>query len=167
MLLLAMAVCCTINLSAQSIYFDYTNDTNAAYNLSDVRKITFDADLMNLHLQDGSVFSWNVSTIGFYQYDQSSVNVENVLQNANAWDLKLFPNPTADELQLSYKLPKEDKIQITIFDLNGKVVFEKNCGTQNAGENQELLDLRTIPAGAYICRISGANNQISKQILKK
>jgi len=56
----------TTELNAQSIHFNYTDGTNASYNLEDVRKITFDADVMNLHLWDGSVYSWNVSTIGYY-----------------------------------------------------------------------------------------------------
>ena len=65
-LLLGLA---SISSKAQSIYFNYSNGTNAAYNLTDVRKITFVADEMNLQLFDGSVYSWNVSSIGHYQYD--------------------------------------------------------------------------------------------------
>ncbi len=42
---------------AQSIYFNYTDGTNAAYNLADIRKITFDVDLMQLHMNDGSIYS--------------------------------------------------------------------------------------------------------------
>ncbi len=165
--LLGLALLFSVGLEAQSIHFNYTNGTNASYNLQDVRKITFTADVMNLHLQDGTIYSWNVSTIGHYQYDANSVNVEPVLDEVNNWNLQLYPNPTKDEVQLKYNLPKEDKINISLYDLTGKLVLEKNAGSKNAGENQDNLDLRQLAAGTYICRISGERNSISKQIIKQ
>jgi hypothetical protein len=158
MFLLALALLFSAVLEAQSVYFSYTNGTGAAYNLQDVRKITFTADVMNLHLQDGTIYSWNVSTIGHYKY------VEPILDN---WNLQLYPNPTKDQVQLKYNLPKEDKINISLYDLTGKLVLEKNAGSKNAGENQDNLDLRQLAAGNYICRISGERNSISKQIIKQ
>ena len=53
--------------NAQSIHFNFIDGTNTSYNLEDLRKITFDADVMNLHMLDGSLYAWNVSTIGHYQ----------------------------------------------------------------------------------------------------
>ena len=165
--ILGLALLFSAGLKAQSIHFSYTNGTGAAYNLQDVRKITFTADLMNLHLQDGTISSWNVSTIGYYDYNANSVNVEPILDEVNNWNLQLFPNPTKDEIQLKYNLSKEEKMQIALYDLTGKLILEKDAGTKNAGENQDNLDLRQLPAGTYICRISGKSNSISKQIIKK
>ena len=138
---------------AQSIYFKYTDGTNAAYNLSDIRKITFNVDLMQLHMNDGSIYSRNVSTIGHYQYNQNSVNVENLLSDLNDWNLQVFPNPTSGELNLRYSLPK--------------LILEQVAGDKLSGENQDKLDLCQIATGTYICRISGTKNSISKQIIKK
>jgi hypothetical protein len=166
-IMLALALLFSAGLEAQSIHFSYTNGTGAAYNLQDVRKITFTADLMNLHLQDGTITSWNVSTIGYYDYNAYSVNVEPILDEVNNWNLQLFPNPTKDEIQLKYNLSKDDKIQIALYELTGKLILEKNFGTKNAGENQDNLDLRQLAAGTYICRIRGERNSISKQIIKQ
>ena len=87
---------------AQSIHFNYTDGTNASYNLEDVRKITFDADVMNLHLLDGSVYAWNVSTIGHYEYDETSLNLNEWISAANAWEVSVYPNPTSTDLQLGF-----------------------------------------------------------------
>lgn len=167
LLILSLALFCASFSQAQSIYFNYTDGSNAAYNLADIRKITFDVDLMQLHMNDGSIFSRNVSTIDNYQYSESIVNTENLLRDLNDWKLQLFPNPTADALNLRYYLPKDDKINISIFDLQGKLILEKVAGEKLSGENQDILDLRQIAAGTYICRISGKSNSISKQIIKK
>jgi hypothetical protein len=164
--LLGIAMLFTVGLRAQSIHFNYTNGTNASYNLEDVRKITFDADLMNLHLLDGSVYAWNVSTIGHYQYDESSLNVQEWLSTANAWELVIFPNPTSTNLNVRYNLPKEDKITIALFDIQGKLILQKSLGKQVSGEHQETLDLNSTPQGTYVCRITGQQNKITKTVIK-
>ena len=167
LLMLLLALFCATFSHAQSIYFNYSDVTNAAYNLANIRKITFDVDLMQLHMNDGSIFSRNVSTIGYYQYSESSVNVENLLADLNDRKLQVFPNPTADALNRRCHLPKDDKISISIFDLQGKMILEQVVGEKLSGENQDIIDLRQIAAGTYICRISGKSNSISKQIIKR
>jgi hypothetical protein len=164
--LLGITLLCTVGLRAQSIHFNYTDGTYASYNLEDVRKITFDADLMNLHLWDGSVYAWNVSTIGYYEYDESSLNVQEWLSSANAWEFVIFPNPTSTTLNVRYNLPKEDEITIALLDMQGKLIQQKNLGKQVSGEHQEILDLTSIPQGTYVCRISGQQNTITKPVIK-
>ncbi len=157
---------CTASM-AQSIHFNYTDGTNASYNLQDVRKITFDADVMNLHLLDGSVYAWNVSSIGFYEYDESSVNIEDWLNQANAWDVAVYPNPTSTLLNVQFNLPKEDKIRVGLYDVQGKLVLEKSLGNSTAGEHKEMFDLTHLPNGTYVCRISGQQHSITKKVFKQ
>ena len=163
-LLLGLA---SISSKAQSMYFNYTNGTNAAYNLADVRKITFVDDEMNLQLFDGSVYSWNVSSIGHYQYDENSIGIDELLNKANAWQVIVFPNPATNLLNVRYNLPTEDQILISVFDLQGKLLFEINKGNKAKGEHEETLDLSALPAGQYVCCISGRTNTISKNIIKQ
>lgn len=151
---------------AQSIYFHYTDGTNASYNLEDVRKITFDADVMNLHLWDGSLYAWNVSTIGYYQYDESSLDIQELLSNANAWEVDIFPNPTSAILNVSFNLPQSDEISIGLYDLQGKLILAKNLGKKETGSYQEVIDLTNVPKGTYVCRISGQQNTITKTVIK-
>ena len=152
---------------AQSIYFNYTNGTEASYALADVRKITFDDDVMNLHFIDGSLYSWNVSTIGYYQYDESQVNVQEWLNQANAWELSDYPNPTEARLNLQFKVPEADDFSLSLMDAQGKLILEKKLGTLSTGVHHESLDLEPLPQGMYICRIAGRQHTITKQIVKK
>ena len=157
----------SISIKAQSIYFNYTDGTDAAYNLADVRKITFVADEMNLLLLDGSVYSWNVSSIGNYQFDENSLGVDELLNKANAWQVSVFPNPATNLLNVKYNLPAEDKILISLFDLQGKLLLEVNKSNRTKGEHEEILDISKFPAGQYVFRISGQTNTIFKNIIKQ
>jgi hypothetical protein len=151
---------------AQSIQFNYTDGTNTSYNLEDVRKITFDNDVMNLHLLDGSIYSWNVSTIGYYQYDESSLNIQEWLNNKNEWELTLFPNPTSSVLNVSFNLPESDEVSIELYDMKGKLILTKNLGKKETGAHQEVLNLTIVPKGTYVCRLAGQKNTIKKQLIK-
>lgn len=151
---------------AQSIHFNYTDGTNASYNLEDVHKITFDADVMNLHLWDGSLYSWNVSTIGYYQYDETSLNLQEWLNSANAWEVSVYPNPTSSTLNVSFNLPQADIVSIALYDIHGKLILTKNLGKKETGAQQEIIDLTNVPQGKYVCRISGQQNSITKQLIK-
>ena len=152
---------------AQSIHFNYTDGTNATYNLEDVRKITFDADVMNLHLWDGSVYAWNLSTIGYFKYNETSLNLNEWISAANAWELSVFPNPTSTDLHVRFNLPQEDEIYIALYDMQGKLILEKKMGNKISGEHQETLDLHRLPQGTYVCRITGKQNSITKKVIKQ
>jgi len=152
---------------AQSIHFNYTDGTDASYNLVDVRKITFNADEMNLHLWDGSLYAWNVSTIGYYTYDPSSLDVENLLKEANAWEVNVYPNPISSTLTIRFHLPQAEEVSIALHDMQGKLLVEKNLGLRKPGEQQEFLDLTGLAHGTYVCKISGQQQTITKQIIKR
>ncbi|MBU3659610.1 MAG: T9SS type A sorting domain-containing protein [Flavobacteriales bacterium] len=165
LLLVMLLLLCRFN-HAQNIQFNYTNGSSVSYNLEDVRKITFDADVMNLFLWDGSVFSWNVNTIDNFNYEESYSNIQELLNNANAWNLNVCPNPTNSILNINFNLPKADEVLIGLYDIDGKPILEKDFGNKVAGEYQEILDLTNIPNGTYICRISGTRNIITKKVIK-
>ena len=156
----------TISFS-QKIHFNYRDSTKSSYTLKDLRKITFEGDVMNLHLLDGSLYAWNVSTIGHYDYEETTLNTQVLLDKANAWNLSVFPNPTSTILNVSFNLPKADEMSITLYDLHGKVVLDKPLGKIAIGKHQEVLNISTLTNGVYICHISGGNNSITKQIIKK
>jgi len=167
LLLFFAIVAFSTSVKSQSVYFNYTDGTDATYNLADVRKITFAADEMNLLLLDGSVYSWNVSSIGNYQFDENPLGVDELLEKVNTWQVTVFPNPATNLLNVKYNLPTEDNISISVFDLQGKLLLEVNKGIRTKGEHEEILDISILPAGQYLCRISGQTNTISKNIIKQ
>ncbi len=149
---------------AQSIHFNYTDGTNASYDLEDIHKITFDSDVMNLHLWDDTIYTWNISSIDHYQYGETPVNIQDWFNSVNAWEVSIFPNPASTDLYIQFNLQKEDDISISLFDMQGKLILENSC-RQASGANQEVININHIPRGTYFCRISGRQKSISKQVI--
>lgn len=154
--------------TGQSIYFNFSNGTSSSYNLIDVEKITFDQDVMQLHLLDGSLFSWNVSSISHYEYDENIVgNAGELLNEINSFNLKIYPNPVSEFLNLSYHLSKVDALQFEIYDLNGRLCTEKNVGPKTLGEHQEEIFIGYLPSGSYLLKVKGREWTITKKIIKE
>jgi hypothetical protein len=155
----------SFGISAQSINFNYSDGTNASYNVSDVEKITFTDDVMNLHLLNGSVYTWNVSTITKYKYSVYSLNVEQPIKNS--WQVFVYPNPATSSINFQFNLPSEDDVKLKLYDLQGKLILEKNFGKLNAGEFLESIDLINVSPGTYICKITGNQYSLTKKVVKQ
>jgi len=153
-------------LVSQSIYFNYSDGTSNNYNLTDVRKIIFNNDVMQLHLNDGSTFNWNVSTINHYEYSQNT-GIEQILDFVNFHDVKVYPNPLNKLLNVSYNLPISDKVLLEICDYTGKLLIRKDLGTVNKGNHIHQLNTTKLSSGIYILTIKGKRSSISKKIIKK
>lgn len=147
---------------SQSIYFNYTDGSQSSYELKDVHKITFDDDIMNLYLLDGTLYSWNVYDIDHYKYKESEeVSVKDVLEFGNK--INVFPNPVSDVVNVKYDLEVE-KLVISLYSISGKLLKQRNINDTQSGITN--LNLSMLPSGYYVITISGDNFNITKKIIK-
>ena len=151
---------------AQNVYFNFSDGTTATFAMEEMRKVDFNADVMNVYLWNGSVYAWNVSVINSFEPEPNPAGVEDVQPAFNAMDILLFPNPSGGDVLLRYNLPKEDEIHYALFDAGGKLITESKLGIQAAGDYQQMLDLSNCAAGNYFLRFSGKNSTISKVLIK-
>ena len=63
-------------------------------------------------------------------------------------DLIAFPNPTTDQLLLSYSDFKNEKLSYQLYNYQGELISIKNCKN-----NQTLIDLKNYPSSTYILSI--------------
>ena len=142
----------------QNVHFNFTDGTQQSYTLEDVRKTTFTDDVMNLHLTDGAVYSWNVSTIDRYTFNEVLVtSISNEKGNQLSIS-RIYPNPTTGLLTVSYTLDTRIPVSIEVRDLQGRTVRKMDLGTQPAGANTvqwDGLDAKGnfVTAGTYLCHI--------------
>lgn len=161
-ILLALLLLSAAVTNAQSIYFSFTDGTQAAYNITDVRNITFTGDVMNLLKTDGTTIAWNVSTIGNYRYEQGTVNINEVKNSA---ELVIYPNPAQGKVNISYKLPVAEQVSIGIYDLQGKAVKTWASEAKPAGKHELLWQAENLAKGSYNLRFSTAKGSFSKTII--
>ena len=152
------------SVNAQTIDFNYTNGTTSSYNLNDIQKITFDVDVMNLHLWDGTIYAWDVNTIGQYEYNEGTVGL---LEELNELHLKIFPNPTEDLLNLNFHYRNQGKMIMELYDIAGNLVLYRDFVELSSGLNQQSINVSEIKSGIYNCRLIFENSSITRKIIKQ
>ncbi len=78
----------------------------------------------------------------------------------------LFPNPIAsgNSLFIQWKEKANEKIQIRLLDLAGKLILETQTSLQSNGQS-ELTEIKHLSPGAYMLSLSGTTNTITKKII--
>ena len=77
--------------------------------------------------------------------------------------LILYPNPSKEEVSVSFKSNSTSAVQIVVIDTQGKTIFEKKLPVL-FGENTEKLNLNGISAGTYSVLVIQGNNIQTAQL---
>lgn len=100
----------------------------------------------------GSVFSRApVVSPHFYCHVGLDEN-ENIGQSST-----IFPNPASSYAEIEFTLPVEDAVNISIIDLMGKKVLERELGKLAAAKHKFPLQIERLDAGSYTLLISTKN----------
>ncbi len=77
----------------------------------------------------------------------------------------VYPNPAYDEINVSYTIPEKSNIEISITDMNGRIVrvFEFNA---EKGSHLKNVDIEELPMGYYILSIENNNVLESRKFVK-
>jgi hypothetical protein len=90
--------------------------------------------------------------------------VTTVSNRENIQSAVVYPNPANNAFHLSYFLKEKTDLNISLFDLQGKLLRELSCGTQAGGQHDMSVDVSAFPAGAYLLKISGEGTSVSKMV---
>jgi hypothetical protein len=79
--------------------------------------------------------------------------------------LSLFPNPSNAQINLQIYSPQNDEIQISIKDLNGRIIafFDKNI---TEGENRFSQDISDLPNGIYFLQLKNDSETVVQKFIK-
>ncbi|MBO4282292.1 MAG: T9SS type A sorting domain-containing protein [Bacteroidales bacterium] len=82
--------------------------------------------------------------------------------------LRVYPNPTRDQANVSFTLQHEANINVSVYDLSGRRISSRNIGKCAAGENQVTIPCTSLSTGIYFVRIKGGENvQNGKMVIVK
>ncbi|MFK7809374.1 MAG: Ig-like domain-containing protein [Saprospiraceae bacterium] len=83
----------------------------------------------------------------------SSSNTDKDLnQSSRAEPLKVFPNPTKQEVHVTFRNSSTERIPLIIRDMSGRVVFQKDIFAQ-AGNNHFLIPNLDVENGVYVVSV--------------
>lgn len=71
------------------------------------------------------------------------------LETAFIQPLRINPNPTASNLQVSFQLKKATKGRLTISDKLGRVMWKAEQKKWNTGLHNVEIDVSNYPSGVY------------------
>jgi hypothetical protein len=135
-----------------------TNGQTDAFNVSDIRSVKFVNNTMNLIENNGSLSSWNIDNVS--QYAFSGANSIVPTTGSSSDQVKIFPNPVSDNLNVEYWSSRTVKISIQLLDLNGKVVRSVFEGLHQGKQTYNWT--KDLPSGYYLCRIVSESKSITK-----
>jgi len=99
--------------------------------------------------------------VDFVWTDVAEMERENI-------NLKTFPNPFSNEVDISLNLKENQNAEISIYSLNGKKISVLQSGELNKGKHNFTWDASAFPAGIYIYSVkTNSSNYTGKLVLTK
>jgi hypothetical protein len=152
-------------LNAQDLIVTLTNTTTESFPISDIQSIKFGQETMILHELDGTVNTCNIDDIDNYAFD----GVANIAEKTTITidELNIFPNPTTDNVTINYTSNQSGKINIAVYDINGRIVDEVFSGEHNKETeiSWSAKQNSTVKAGKYVIKITTATKVITKPFI--
>lgn len=73
--------------------------------------------------------------------------------------VSVFPNPSQNDIRVSFPIMQAERVQIQIFNILGAIVLSTDKTTQS-GLNVQSLVTTAFPNGMYICRVTTQSGQV-------
>lgn len=79
-----------------------------------------------------------------------------------------YPNPFNPSTTISYDLPVEGSVKLTVFDMQGREMQVLVDGRQAAGQHEVVFDASRFASGMYLYQLeSGSKKQVKQMLLVK
>ncbi len=130
---------------------------NGNWTNKEITHLTFNT---SNQLTDFSYYIWIVDdwqrSVKF-TYEHEPLEVEENLFIKN--ELINFPNPFSNETTIIFSLDKSTDVNISIYDINGKILKSEVLKGLASGEQQYKFNSGNLPSGIYLYRIENGREQ--------
>jgi len=131
--------------------FNYLNPSHSLTINSDKIIVYFFSD------SEGNAGGWELDYTSYF--DPSSID------NIDLNELNIWPNPTNNNLYLSFDSNINNDINISIINSLGQEFFSLQK-VSFANNNEYIIDVQSLPSGIYFISLT-SNNQVAKKIFVK
>ena len=116
---------------------------------------------------------WNLVFVDFFNGDTGTVNEWSidicsttfVLSNDSFElnDFALFPNPNKGDFTLQFNSNSGKGINVGVYDISGKLVFNSNYNTTPRFDKQ--ISLNNVSAGIYIMKVNDGDKTVTRKLI--
>lgn len=93
----------------------------------------------------------------------SSINNSQVVESK----LKIYPNPSTDQINIVFESQKSDLVEISIYNLSGKLVKATSLRSNfNQGSHSEIIDINDLENGSYYIILKSAGEIMANKLIK-
>jgi S-formylglutathione hydrolase FrmB len=120
--------------------------------------------------EGGHVYNYETWIAGFHWMDSiinlsyQSVGISNYSRPANQFTV--YPVPATDRINISYKLNDAAQVEISINDLQGRLIEQIHFGKLQQGEYNFSHSVSHLSPGIYFCRMQLGGEVLVKKIIK-
>jgi hypothetical protein len=82
-------------------------------------------------------------------------------------DMKIFPNPTDDYINVKFKVIKEGNVTLVVYGIDGKSHKVIVNGTMPEGEYQYGASLGYLPEGTYVAVLKRQDKSVTSKFVLK
>ena len=95
----------------------------------------------------------------------AEINLQQTTGFDGSFDASSHPNPFNPSTVISFTLPSEVRVSVTVHNVLGQQLVSLYSGTLSAGRHEIAFDASDLPSGTYLYRIDAGQNSIVKQLL--
>ncbi len=151
----------TPQIFSQSIYNDYIS-LKLPENPGSIFDLLFNYPIIN----HGTLIDKSTSKEVFKEKTSRRKLAEDTTGNRENRITKIIYNARGDEIQIELELAERDqKIQISAYNLLGKIVLEPLYTSQNSSVDRHTLNVSRIPNGVYLCVVVGKNFRLREKFI--
>jgi len=122
--------------------------------LSGLNKLIFSSDKMTVIKKTGNNSDFSLINIRYLNFtNTTAINEMSDSRNSN---LKLFPNPVIDLLNIQFESANEENVLIQIMNVQGKILYQQRL-TNQTGINNLSIPLESFQKGLYLCQLIHGN----------
>ncbi len=81
--------------------------------------------------------------------------------------LHIFPNPSKEDVNITFRLEDDANVAIKAYDLNGKLVDDIFKNQLEAGQHRIKWNATNLPKGSYVIHINYGGEKVTRNVLLK
>ena len=96
-----------------------------------------------------------------------TVSVDEIPSQATNTLISIHPNPFIDGLSMQFTLAKGDQVRMTLFDMAGRSLAQKDLGQMAAGIHQAQFSIQNLVPGNYVLKLQLGDDVQSRVVIKR